>query len=257
MRQSPAGSIGLEPRLGGRAALRITGMEPALSREFGPLYGRFRVRGLEAPDVVGRRRPLVILAEHDPDTANLIWLLADSNGYDVKVTHDGLEASRLVESCQPNLLVLNIRLSLLDGYEVIRSIRQSPDERIRAMPILLMDVHHRPRDVLAAFWAGVDDYLEMPYDIPVMLRCWRRVTAMCRRPSPLTALDNEDVMIQQVALAYLLERRPEGLITGLADFLWQPDPTMYTAVRWALRQLGTHEALSALAAFDSFQPAVS
>ncbi len=246
MSQQTNNTRGRDPALGGRHAVCLTGMEPALSRDFGPLYGRFRVRGLEAPVVAGRRRPLVIFGEYDPDTAHLIHLVADSNGYEVKITPDGMDALSLVTALSPDLLVLNIRLASASGLDIIRGVRGTAELSLRLTPVLVMDVHRRQQDILAAFAAGADDYLEMPYDIQVMLRCWRRVTSAFRRPSPLTALQNEDAMIQQIALAYLLEANPDGLVAGLSDLLATGEPALQVPIRWALRRLGTAEALEAL-----------
>ncbi|MBN1310841.1 MAG: response regulator [Anaerolineae bacterium] len=235
---------GFEPGLGGQQAL--SGMEPALSREFGPLYGLFRMKGLEAPPVSGRRRPLVVIAERDPDTAHLVYLLAESNGYHVKLTDDGMQAWQMVKTFSPDLLVTNIQLVGMKGLELIRRIRAADRDGLYSLPILVMDVHHRHQDVMAAFKSGADDYLEMPYDLHGLLRCWRRGLTACYRPPPLTALQNDDVMIRQLALSDLLERRPEGLVSGLSEYLWHPDPTLRTAVRWALRRIGTEEALAAI-----------
>lgn len=242
---------GREPSLGGQDRAQLTGMEPSLGRDFAPVYGRFRVRGLEAPDVVGRRRPLVVFADHDPDTAHLIQLVATSNGYEVRATDNGHECSRLLGALQPDILILNIRLGGASGLDVIRRTRQDADEVIRSVPVLVMDVHSHPQDVLESFAAGADDYLEMPYDMHVMLRCWRRVTSAVRRPAPLTALQNEDTKIRQVALSHLMKHRPDGLVEGLSDLLWSASPEVSLQVRWALRQLGTPDALAALARFKA------
>lgn len=242
---------GREPFLGGEDAVHLTGMEPALARNFAPVYGLFRVRGLEAPEVTGRRRPLVVFADHDPDTAHLIQLIASSNGYDIRTTDNGLECGRLIDTLRPDVLVLNIRLVGVSGLELIRSVRRRADIALCQLPVLVMDVHSNPRDVLDAFEAGADDYLEMPYDVQVMLRCWRRVTAGVRRPSPLTALENEDAKIRQVALSYVLKYRPDRLVDGLVDLLWSVRPEVNLQIRWALRQIGTPEALAALSRFKT------
>lgn len=235
---------GSEPGLSGHHGL--TGMEPALSRDFKSPYGLFRMKGLEAPAVSGRRRPLVVLAERDLDTAQLVHLIADSNGYHVRQTGDGHEAWRLLRGLAPDMLVTNIHLIGMGGLELIRRVRSDENAGLQSLPVLVMDVHHRHQDVMAAFASGADDYLEMPYDLNVMLRCWRRLLSLCRRPSPLTALQNEDAMIRQVALSDLLERCPDGLVDGLSEYLWHPDQTLRSAARWALRRVGTDEALKAL-----------
>ncbi|MBN1430086.1 MAG: response regulator [Anaerolineae bacterium] len=235
---------GCEPALGGHPAL--TGMEPALSREFGPLYGLFRINGLEAPAVPERRRPLVVLAERDPDTAQLVYLLAESNGYHVKMIDNGTQAWQMIQMYIPDLLVTNIQLVGMEGLGIIRRVRAAQNVRLRTLPVLVMDVHHRHQDVMAAFQSGADDYLEMPYDRRAMLRGWQRLLTLRRLPSPLTALQNEDVMIRQVALSDLLGRRPDGLVEGLSEYLWHPDRTLKTTVCWALRRLGTEAALAVL-----------
>lgn len=240
---------GREPQLGGKY---ITGMEPALSREFGSPYGPFRQSGLEAPPVVGRRRPLVVLAEPDDSAAELVVLLAGSNGYEVRRTADGREAFRMVHALEPNLIVVKKRLLGLNGLEMIYRMRKDPNKLISRLPILVMDVYHHRQDVLSAFKFGADDYLMMPYDASSLLSCWNRVIARFLRPAPLTALLNQNEIVRRAALSYLLESRPDGLVVGLSDLLYQPDPSIRSAVSWALRTIGTGEALSALERSRSF-----
>ncbi len=242
---------GREPTLGGRHSRAVNGREPALGEAFLSPYGPVRIPGLEAPTVSGRRRPLVVVAEFDSDTAELVNLLAGSNGYDIRRTDDGREAWAMVRALEPNLLVANHRLPGFDGLDLVRRVRQAPDPLLALMPIVIMDVRHRYQDVMDAFLCGADDYLEKPYnDIRLMLVCWRRAIAGLRRPSPLTALLNEDAMIRQVALSCILEQRPPGLIDGLADLLWQPDAQVQVAAKWALQRIGTPEALAALRALN-------
>ena len=240
MNQRRIGPNGREPRLGDdRYGQHLTGLEPALGRGFGPLYGRFRLVGFEAPPVVGRRCPLVVLAELDDSAAELGRPLAASHGSDGRRTDNGLEAWRLARVLEPNLLVIDSFLPSLDGFEVIRRVRADLNPLVSRMPILVMDVRHGQQDVLKAFRSGADDYLEMPYDVRVLLRCWRRVVGDIRRPSPLTALLSEDAIVRQVALSYLLDTCPAGLVDGLHELMRHPDPAVRDVVDWALQRLRT------------------
>ena len=227
-----------EPALGGSRQERISGLEPALSREFGPLYGRFHVQGLEAPQADGRRRPRVIVGETDFDTGQLVKLVAESNGYEVIVFDNGQEILRHLSTAKPNLLVVNLWLTRLSGLELIRQLRHNDELSEFEMPILVMDVQRRKQDVLDAFGAGADDYLVMPYDLPVLLRCWQRVCGVHRKPSPLTAIQSEDAMVRQLALSYLIETRPSGVSDSFRELLDVADPSLQLTIRWALRQLG-------------------
>jgi len=238
---------GRDPFLGGKQALQVSGHEPSLSRSWADSYGRFQVPGLEAPPASGRRRPLAVHAEFDENTAELVALLAESNGYHVRHAPDGPAAVNLIRALEPNLAVVSLRLPGFDGFQVIREVRADADPLISLSPILVMEERQGERFVLEAFRSGADDYLELPYEVPVLLRAWRRVAGFLHRPAPLTALTNPDGLIREVALSYLLEMRPAGLEDGLGDLLWQPDPTVRSTVRDALRRLGTSEAEAVLA----------
>ena len=240
-------STGHDPFLGGSRAARLSGREPSLSRNWIESNGQFLVPGLEAPPVSGRRRPLVVHAEFDDSTAELVALLAGSNGYDVRRAPDGPAAVNLIRALEPNLAVVSLRLPGFDGFQVIRQVRGDADPLISSSPILVMDERQGERFVLEAFRSGADDYLELPYEVPALLRGWRRVSGFLHRPAPLTALTNPDGLTREVALSYLLERRPVGLEDGLGGLLWQPDPTVRSTVRDALRRLGTIEAQAVLA----------
>jgi CheY-like chemotaxis protein len=246
MRQKRARRSGAEPGLGQQHVGRRSGMEPAISRSFGALYGDLRMRGLEAPPVTGRRRPLVVLAEPDDYIAELVSLVTEPNGYDIRHTPDGPEAWRLIRALEPDLLVVNRRLSGADGLALVHQVRACRDRAIAQMRLLVMDSYHGEDEILDAFQSGADDYLEMPCTIRTLLRCWRRVIAGVRRPAPLTALLNEEEAIRQVALTCLLNERPEGLVRGLEELLSYPDPEVRAMVEWALERLGTAEALAVL-----------
>jgi HEAT repeat protein len=114
------------------------------------------------------------------------------------------------------------------------------------VPILVMDVHRRRDDIRKAFHAGADDYLEMPYDLSVMLRAWRRTCGFRRHPAPLTALQSDDGLVRQIALSVLTEKPFSGVASGLCELLHSPDPNLRAMGKWAMRRVGTAEALALL-----------
>ncbi len=237
---------GREPILGGDRAAGLSGLEPALGSQFGPLYGQFRVEGLEAPPVPGRRRPLVMLADVDESTGELIGLLARSNGYDVRCIEAGDGALAVVRALGPNLIVVGLNLQSPDGLDLIRRLRSDADRSVSGTAVIAMDTQYGIYPILRTFECGADDYLEMPYEAPALLRTWRRAVGHLRRPAPVTALLNGDDLIRRCAITHLLSTRPDGLEEALAELLWQPDPAVRGLVRWALQRLGTEQARIAL-----------
>lgn len=237
---------GIEPGLSQRHRTPLSGREPALNVLLGVRYGDLRLKGLEAPAVGGRRRPLIFLAEANNGTAELLALVADSNGYDFKSSADGLETCELVRELQPELLIVNRHLSGMEGLALVRRVRADRDRLDVQTRLLVMDGYQQDDDILEAFYSGADDYLATPFELACLLRCWRRLIAHYRRPSPLTALLNGDAAVRRVALSFLLRERPEGLVRGLGELLSYPDSEVREIAEWSLGRLGTAEALSVL-----------
>jgi DNA-binding response OmpR family regulator len=189
-----------------------------------------------------------VLVESDCDVAELVTLIADSNGYEIQVAIGNQQALELVKVGAPDLLVTNVRGRGIEGIALIGEVRHGLNSDVQRIPIIVMDARRRQHDIREAFACGADDYLAKPYDIVEMLRCWRMAISSVRRPSPLTALDNPDGLVRQTALAVLLEMRPDGAIDGLGQVaLRGRDAHIRAAARWALRRLGTSVALDLLA----------
>lgn len=237
-------ATGHEPSLGGAGL--ITGMEPAVSQGSAPRYGSLRIRGLEAPPVIGRHRPLVVLALLDESISELVQFIMEANGYDIRCADDGEHAVGLVRALEPNLLVSSLRLARCSGTEVIRRVRADTNLLVQRVPTLVIDVQIGPRPVAGAFAAGADDYVAMPVELPVMLRAWQRALGSLVRPAPLTAVLNEDTAIRDVALRFAEQQKQRGLARGLGELLWQPDAQVRRAVWRVLARLGTDEARAVL-----------
>jgi DNA-binding response OmpR family regulator len=106
-------------------------------------------------------KPLVLVAEDDEDILELISLILERSGYAVMRAADGEEALGLARSERPVLVMLDVMMPRLDGYEVTRRLRQ--DEATAGIPILLVTARVQDGDVQRGFEAGADDYLRKPF----------------------------------------------------------------------------------------------
>lgn len=105
--------------------------------------------------------PLVLVADDDEDILGLVSFRLERSGYEVAAAKDGEEALRLARELSPALVVLDVMMPRLDGYEVTRRLRD--DETTRGIPVILLTARAQEADVARGFEAGADDYLRKPF----------------------------------------------------------------------------------------------
>jgi len=114
----------------------------------------------------------ILVVEDDPDLSLLIKLELETEGYDVYLAHDGMQA--LIETRQksPDLMVLDRSLPKMNGIEVCRRLRQSEN-----FPILMLTSFDRVEERVEGLDAGASDYLTKPFHIEELLA---RIRALLR-----------------------------------------------------------------------------
>jgi len=110
---------------------------------------------------MGKARLLVV--EDDNDISNMLKIYFNSLGYDVDVAPRGNEALEKTHSVLPHLIVLDIMLPDIDGYEVCRRLRQST--RTSHIPVIFLTQKDERSDKLQGLELGADDYITKPFDI--------------------------------------------------------------------------------------------
>lgn len=121
-------------------------------------------------------RPVVLVADDDPDILQLVAFRLERAGYEVIQATDGEEALRFVTERQPDLAVLDVMMPKLTGYDVTRRIREN--EATSRIPVILLTARVQEADVARGFEAGADDYIKKPFS-PQELRS--RVQAILGR----------------------------------------------------------------------------
>lgn len=109
----------------------------------------------------GRERPLLVVADDEPDILTLLGAILRGAGYDVMAAADGEEAVRMVEDHHPDLVVLDVAMPRMDGREATAAIRRSAHaERI---PVLLISASTSDADRDLALGAGADAFVAKPF----------------------------------------------------------------------------------------------
>ena len=107
----------------------------------------------------------ILLVEDDREIADYIGRGLEEEGNRVTVCFDGAAGLRAAQSSAFDIVVLDVMLPFLDGFEVTRRLRS---EKI-STPIVLLTARDAPRDVVRGLDAGADDYLTKPFSFEVLL----------------------------------------------------------------------------------------
>ena len=116
----------------------------------------------------------ILTVEDEPAMAELLQSALSEEGHIVTLAADGQHALQLARASRFDLIVLDLMLPRVDGFEVARQLRQA---RIRT-PVLVLTARDSPADIVRALDGGADDYLTKPFSLDVFLA---RVRAVSRR----------------------------------------------------------------------------
>ena len=105
----------------------------------------------------------LLIVEDDADIANMLRIFFNSQGYVVDIAPRGRDALDKTRQVMPHLLILDIMLPDIDGYEVCRALRTNP--RTSHVPILFLTQKDERSDKLKGLELGADDYITKPFDI--------------------------------------------------------------------------------------------
>jgi DNA-binding response OmpR family regulator len=111
--------------------------------------------------VQAKTKPVVLVAEDDEDILALVVFDLEDEGYEVLTARNGNEAIRIAFERVPDLILLDVAMPGLDGYEVTRRLRA--DESTRGTPVVLLTARAQVKDVILGFEAGANDYVTKPF----------------------------------------------------------------------------------------------
>jgi len=156
-------------------------------------------------------RACILIVEDERDTAEMLTAYFESQGYQVLHAAWGRDALKITAQTIPNLILLDIRLPDIDGYEVCRQLRQQ--RRTQDTPILFLTEKRERMDKLQGLELGAVDYITKPFDIQELKL---RVRNALRRASletlthPVTGLP-ADALVRE-RLSGLLSKRGWALV---------------------------------------------
>ncbi len=115
----------------------------------------------------------ILIVDDDSSIAELIALYLEKECYDTRIAADGEEALQLFPEYKPNLIILDLMLPGIDGYEVCRRLRTNSQ-----VPVIMLSAKGETFDKVLGLELGADDYMQKPFDSKELVA---RVKAVLRR----------------------------------------------------------------------------
>lgn len=125
----------------------------------------------------------ILIVDDDDNIAELISLYLIKECFDTKIVYDGEQAIREFSKYQPNLILLDLMLPGIDGYEVCREIRKTS-----TVPVIMLSAKGEVFDKVLGLELGADDYIMKPFDSKELVA---RVKAVLRRFHAMTPKEEE------------------------------------------------------------------
>lgn len=116
----------------------------------------------------------ILVVEDDRNTRKLLSAILSNNGYNVLTATDGEDALSVLEHSHVDLMVIDVMMPKMDGYELTATLRDAGSQ----IPMLMLSAKQQVADIKQGFLVGIDDYLTKPFDFEELLL---RIKALLRR----------------------------------------------------------------------------
>jgi DNA-binding response OmpR family regulator len=126
--------------------------------------------------------PKVIIVDDDRDTRELLQAALESRGFQVSQAQSGLRLISHLHVDRPDVILLDVMMSWIDGFELCRAIKRNPD--FRDIPVCFISGRTDPADVHAGMDCGADAYFVKPIDTDALIEKVGNLAARARSPAP-------------------------------------------------------------------------
>jgi two-component system phosphate regulon response regulator PhoB len=162
-----------------------------------------------------------MVVEDDQDIRELVIYNLGKEGYTVVSAESGEQALKLIESANPDLIVLDIMLPGMDGIEVLRSLKQG--SRYAQIPVIMATAKSEDSDIITGLELGADDYIAKPFSPKVLIA---RIRSLLRR--------TQSRINEARALDELVQIGPITLDAGRHEVSLKGQPVDLSATEFAI-----------------------
>ena len=103
----------------------------------------------------------IVIVEDDPFTTHLLSFILELEGYEIHTAKNGEEALDTIKNIMPDLILLDIIMPVMDGYNVLK--KTKTDEKLKHIPVIMLTAKGQEWNIVKGFELGADDYMVKPF----------------------------------------------------------------------------------------------
>jgi signal transduction histidine kinase len=110
------------------------------------------------------KKPLILIVDDTPKNVQVLSSILHEKGYNICVSTSGIQALELISTESPDLILLDIQMPVMDGFEISKVLKANP--KTKDIPIIFLTAVIEPEKILKGFELGAVDYITKPFNIP-------------------------------------------------------------------------------------------
>jgi len=195
-------------------------------------------------------RGRILIVDDEPINLEFFDVMLSKLGFQIEKAVDGEEALEKVQTCNPDLIILDNVMPKLSGWEVTRTLKHDPEyRRFRNVPIIMFSAMNEVKDRIEGFEQGVDDYITKPFNFSEVLARIRAVLRSRELSRQLVRREKRIAVVESLnnSLVFFTQhiRKPISELLALAEDLDGNDATKVPKLLDMLRKEG-REILASL-----------
>jgi DNA-binding response OmpR family regulator len=115
----------------------------------------------------------ILIVDDEKQIARMLKIRMEASGYEADVANDGLEGLAKVQQIQPDLIILDVMMPKMDGFEVCRKLKDDPV--FKSIPVLMLSVKAEEKATDLGVIAGADDYMPKPFEPEILMEKIRKL----------------------------------------------------------------------------------
>ncbi|MCS6951033.1 MAG: response regulator [bacterium] len=119
------------------------------------------------------RKYKILAVDDEPHIRRLVQVNLERHGYEVVTASDGKDALEKVATEKPDLVVLDVMMPYMDGFEVLQTLRKNPETR--ELPVIMLTAKAQDADVFRGWQSGADLYLTKPFNPMELISFVKRI----------------------------------------------------------------------------------